>query len=280
MASWIDERETEGKATRTLDSDERIIAALLNAYPGHELEDFTRDELMSFFADVTAPQRNKFRSHVNSFFRWCVLTDRIAANPMDKVPQFRKPKQKVINTYTDVEVELLCSLEPLYRILFDAGLRFTEARMLQGKHLLFDLSDPEHPTGKIAVMRGKGGKGRLISMTMRLTTAMAGYYTTEGINPDDYLWPTHPGGHRARRREPIGETALRAWHEKTQARAGIPYRNFHTTRHSCATWYLRRGVSMLAVSKMLGHESIKTTIDQYAHLTIEDFAAELAVLGV
>jgi len=209
MASWIDERETEGKATRTLDSDERIIAALLNAYPDHELEDFTRDELMSFFADVTAPQRIKFRSHVNSFFRWCVLTDRIAANPMDKVPQFRKPKQKVINTYTDVEVELLCSLEPLYRILFDAGLRFTEARMLQGKHLLFDLSDPEHPTGKIAVMRGKGGKGRLISMTMRLTTAMAGYYTTEGINPDDYLWPTHPGGHRARRREPIGESALR-----------------------------------------------------------------------
>lgn len=280
VASWLDERETEGKATRTLDSDERITAALLNAYPLHSLSDFTRDDLMAFFADVTPAQRNKYRSHIATFFRWCVLTDRLERNPMDRVPQFRKPRRKVINVYSDAEVELLCSIDRRYRLLFDTGLRFSEARALQGKHVMFDMRDPEHPTGKVAVMRGKGGKGRLVTMTMRCTTAMAEYVQLEGINPDDYLWETHPGGHRARRRDPIGESALRAWHAACQERAGVAYRNFHTTRHTCATWYLRRGVSMLAVSKMLGHERIETTISQYAHLTIEDFAAELAVLGV
>jgi integrase len=280
VASWLDERETEGKATRTLDSDERISAALLNAYPEHELEDFTRDDMMAFFADVTPAQRNKYRSHVASFFKWCILTDRLSANPMDKVPAFRKPKRKVINVYSEAEVELLCSVDLKYRLLFDAGLRFTEARMMQGKHILFDLSDPEHPTGRVAVMRGKGGKGRLVTMTMRLTTAMADLFALEGINPDDYLWGTRPGGHRVRRREPACESVLREWHERSQKAAGVGYRNFHTTRHTCATFYLRRGVSMLAVSKMLGHEQIETTVNQYAHLTIDDFAAELAVLGV
>jgi len=280
VASWLDERETEGKAARTLDRDERVTAALLNRYPDHELADFTRDDLMAFFADVTGPQRPVVRSHIKQFFAWAILTDRLERNPMDRVPQFAKPKRKVINVYSDAEIELLCSFDRRYRLLFDTCLRFSEARGLQGKHILFDLSDPEHPTGKVTVMRGKGGKGRLISMTMRCTTAMAEFIQLEGIGPDDYLWETHPGGHRARRRDPIGESALRAWHTKTQKRAGVTYRNFHTTRHTCATWYLRRGVSMYAVSKMLGHEQIETTIGQYAHLTIEDFAAELAVLGV
>jgi integrase len=37
-------------------------------------------------------------------------------------------------------------------------------------------------------------------------------------------------------------------------------------------------MSLLAVSRLLGHASIKTTSDEYAHLAVEDLAAELALL--
>lgn len=287
-AAWIDERTTQGKAARTLDSDERIMAALVNAFPGHGLEDFTRDDLMRFFADVTPAQRNKYRSHVATFFRWCVLTDRLDANPMDKVPGFAKPKQKIISVYSDAEIELLCSLSPLYRLLFDTGVRFSEARALQAKHVILRMPELDVETGELltpeasvlTVFKGKGNKDRIIPLTKRLTQALSWWLTTDALRPNDHLWGTKPGGHTVRRRDPIGETALQAWHRNMQLEAGVPYRNFHTTRHTFATYYLRRGVSMLAVSKMLGHASIKTTMDLYAHLMVDDFAAELAALGV
>ena len=140
-AAWLAERRTQDKAVRTLDRDERVTAALLNRHPEHALEDFTRDDLMAFFA-------------------------------------------------------------------------------------------------------------------------------------------CRPGGGRLSRDRPMSESALRDWHRKRQAEAKIPYRNFHATRHTMATYFLRRGISMQSVQASLGHESIKTTIDLYAHLVPEDFAKELAALGL
>jgi integrase/recombinase XerD len=42
----------------------------------------------------------------------------------------------------------------------------------------------------------------------------------------------------------------------------------HTLRHSKATNLLTQGADMSIVQKVLGHESIKTTIDTYAHLSV------------
>ena len=40
----------------------------------------------------------------------------------------------------------------------------------------------------------------------------------------------------------------------------------HTLRHYVATRLLSNGVEMMVVSRILGHESIKTTVDIYGHL--------------
>lgn len=40
----------------------------------------------------------------------------------------------------------------------------------------------------------------------------------------------------------------------------------HTLRHYVATKLLESGVEMYVVSRILGHESIKTTVDIYGHL--------------
>lgn len=49
-------------------------------------------------------------------------------------------------------------------------------------------------------------------------------------------------------------------------KAGLPTnRPFHTMRHSLATRLLRQGVPMPVVSAILGHSSIRTTVDTYGH---------------
>jgi integrase len=44
-------------------------------------------------------------------------------------------------------------------------------------------------------------------------------------------------------------------------------RRFHDLRHTFATLLLGKGVDVAVVSKALGHSSISTTADVYAHWT-------------
>lgn len=50
-------------------------------------------------------------------------------------------------------------------------------------------------------------------------------------------------------------------------RAGIPVIPFHDMRHTAATLLLGAGIHPKLVSEMLGHSSVKTTMDLYSHAT-------------
>lgn len=45
----------------------------------------------------------------------------------------------------------------------------------------------------------------------------------------------------------------------------LPYRNFHTLRHTASTWILRKSNNLRISQKILGHKDIKTTL-KYAHV--------------
>jgi site-specific recombinase XerD len=50
------------------------------------------------------------------------------------------------------------------------------------------------------------------------------------------------------------------------ARSGLPPAlRFHDLRHSYATWLVSDGVPINAVSRLIGHEQISTTLDRYTH---------------
>jgi integrase len=47
--------------------------------------------------------------------------------------------------------------------------------------------------------------------------------------------------------------------------AGLPHMPFHGLRHSCATTLLAKGTHPTYVQKLLGHASIKQSLDIYSH---------------
>jgi len=51
------------------------------------------------------------------------------------------------------------------------------------------------------------------------------------------------------------------------ASAGLPRQRFHDLRHAHATLRLEAGDDLFAVSRSLGHATIKTTADVYSHVT-------------
>lgn len=52
----------------------------------------------------------------------------------------------------------------------------------------------------------------------------------------------------------------------------------HSVRHYVATELLNNGVEILVVSRILGHESIQTTVDLYGHLLDESRRRALEIL--
>ncbi|MDW6064592.1 tyrosine-type recombinase/integrase [Streptomyces sp. FXJ1.4098] len=63
------------------------------------------------------------------------------------------------------------------------------------------------------------------------------------------------------------------------ATRGHPHTASADTRHSYATWLLRKGAGMESVKELLGHASITTTMDTYGHLTVEDARRTLEAAG-
>lgn len=275
--SWLEHLGLEDKADRTLDDYERTGAALLRDHLEHELAAYTPAELTRFLAGQPKSRQRVVYAHVNSLFRWALLLGLVERNPMERVPRPRGQRQRVVDVFSPMEMELLRELPTpdgqLMTILLDTGIRKAEARNLRLVHVSLDRREVK--------VLGKGSKERVVPLTERAYNAVRELIVLEGLDRGDYLWYSRPGGHSViARAKPIVPASFHLWWKRCLDRAGVEYRNPHTTRHTFATTLLRNGARLSTVKTYLGHASIKTTEDIYAHLTTDDVRAEIGLLEV
>lgn len=73
-------------------------------------------------------------------------------------------------------------------------------------------------------------------------------------------------------------TVERVFHDASAA-AGVPRIRVHDLRHSHASYLISTGCSIVAVSKRLGHCSVKQTLDTYSHALASDEVEVLSKLA-
>ncbi len=66
------------------------------------------------------------------------------------------------------------------------------------------------------------------------------------------------------------------WHPAREA-AGVRHARVHDLRHSFASWLVQDGVDLYPVMRLLGHQSVNTTV-RYSHLAPDDHGRVLAAL--
>ena len=69
---------------------------------------------------------------------------------------------------------------------------------------------------------------------------------------------------------PLADSTIRRRHLTWIKKSGVKKITIHEIRHSHASLLLSRGVSIVAVSRRLGHSSIKQTLDTYSHIMPSD----------
>ncbi len=267
LADWIVALGLSNKAPRTLDTYERVCAALLRAFPQKRFDEFTDGDIMHVLAQYPPRSRHINKAALNSWFKWGYKKRRIPGNPVDLIDPISYKPNRSYDLFTEAESDALCALPSpdgqLMTLMLWTGLRRSEARELTGKRL--DLERQQ----VIIVDGAKGSKMRRVPMIQRVTTAAVELTTLEGIGPSDFLWYDRPGGaRRVRRLKPIANTTFDHWWTRSLAAAGVRHHKPHMTRHSFATRMRELGMAMEEIQQLLGHESIRTTSDTYVHANL------------
>lgn len=223
-------------------------------------------ELATAWAELAASSVARKSSALRAFYAFLEEEGLRADNPSAALPRpvTRRPLPKILSTG---EVESLFALiaaklavehpapldlrlSALIELLYGSGLRATELVSLPRRALASDRP--------FLILRGKGGRERLVPISDRAHAAVAAW--AERVPGDAaYLFPSGKGH--------LGRVRLFQLLKALAAEAGIPPERVspHVLRHAFATHLLEGGADLRALQTMLGHADIATT-QIYTHV--------------
>lgn len=274
LGMFLTAKKVQGCSERTLKYYKQTIKIFLDKTPTL-ISQMTPGHIRYYLANrdvvdhVSKCTQNNERRCLSSFFSWLHSEEYITKNPMNRITNIKQKKTKK-DAFSDMEIETLrCGLETdmdksIFELLLSTGCRVSELCGIR-------LSDIEND--KILV-HGKGGKDRTVYMNARALLSIKNYVKRR-TDANPYLFPKRKAinsisGGNVKEKDwfSLPEYVSESDHIATGTVEG-KIRNLgrkygikahpHKFRRTCATMALRRGMPLLAVSKMLGHENIGTT---------------------
>ncbi|CAN5227774.1 MAG: site-specific tyrosine recombinase XerD [Nocardioides sp.] len=273
---YLDHLSVErGVAANTLISYRRDLRRYLGWLEAHQISDLdqvTSDHISRFLvalreggpdqSSLSATSAARTLVAVRGFHRFAEIDTMASSNPAAAVkpprPAKRLPKALPLS---DVEAILSAVGEPetplglrdraLLEMLYGTGARISEAVGL-------DVDDFDAVSASV-LLRGKGGKHRIVPVGSYARTAVEAYLTrarpglVTSNTPTGAMFLNARGGRLSRQS---------AWAILVRAaeRAGVSADvSPHTLRHSFATHLLDGGADVRVVQELLGHASVTTT---------------------
>lgn len=151
----------------------------------------------------------------------------------------KKDIEKIIGKVTNIKHKSMIAL------VYSAGLRIGELIDLK-------ISDIDSSRMIIHIKFAKGNKDRIIPLSEKLLVMLRVYY--KEYTPKEYMFEGQKGGKYTT--SSFGKLLKRAA-QKAKINKNI---TAHTLRHSYATHLLEKGIDIRVIQKLLGHNSIKTTM--------------------
>lgn len=210
---------------------------------------------------------NTYSRAIKAFWNWLKQRGIIAENPLESVPNPKKPKT-IPKVYSEGEIRAIFRLLPegsceraIIETFLDSGVRLFELASLE-------LANINLETGRILVF-GKGGKERYTYIVPRVIKTIKDYYYKSRPKPirQDKLFLSKRG-------YPLSDGRIQKILEAIGREAGLTERlGPHKLRHTCATLMLKYGDNLEHIRMIFGHSDIKTTSEAYLNVADQDVAA-------
>lgn len=166
--------------------------------------------------------------------------------------------------YTGVRLGELCAVQ-----WKDIDL---EQRVCYIRHTLQRIQNPDRKSGEpktcLHIGLPKNGKERIIPLHDHIVDLLR--KIQEKYEPSDYLLS---GDFR-----PTEPRTMENRFKKVLKTCGIREVHFHVLRHTFASQCIESGMDIKALSEILGHSSVKITIDRYVHLTMKFKQNQIMIL--
>ncbi len=252
-----------------------------------DLEDFRLFILPTAFEEVSSQQvvaylnekasqgisvqtQSRRLSALRQFYRFLVSEQILLFDPTESVdkPKASKPLPKTLSQ-KDVECLLEAAAQQkspqgyrllvLLELLYATGLRVSELVSLPVSAFPQKMDDlRERP---YLIIKGKGGKERLVPLTEAAINALKLYKASIPETQSPWLFPSRSKeGYLTRHRffQLLKELAMSAGLSPEKVSP-------HIIRHAFATHLLQGGADLLSIQKLLGHADISTT-QIYTHV--------------
>lgn len=209
--------------------------------------------------------RQKVQERLRAFFRYALNAGFIPRNPaaamstirVDVSPtlpltrdQYKKLLDAVPTVFTDAVKA--ARVHALIRCMRFTGLAIGDTVGLERHKVKFD---PHKQVWRVVTSRAKTGVDVSVSIPADVAEELT---AVANGNPQYIFWNSGTG-------QP--ESAVKSWHRDLRAvflAAELPDGHPHQLRDTAAVEWLKAGIPLEEVSKLLGHASIKTTEKHYA----------------
>ena len=269
--------KTRWKESSYYDAKNKIDNHILPFFKQYKMREITPAVILAWqrsVSDYSYKYKCTLRGYLSAICRYAYKYHDIP-NAIEKTDGFRRTDlKKEMQVYTPDQFAEFCKCADdkrmilLFRTLYTSGCRKGEIAALTWNDI-----DTTNNTLRVnkSVSRKVDGKPwvittpknqtsvRTIKMPYKLLKELC---ELRGDAPGDWFVF---GGDR-----PIGDNAITRALNKYADAAGLHRIRVHDFRHSCASYLISSGVSIVAVSKRLGHSNIEQTLNTYSHLMPQD----------
>jgi len=260
---FIQTLKTRSKSESTVIAYSKDIEQLLNFFTRAGVSDIKHvrlEDLENFKRSLqqenyTPKSVSRKINSIRTFYRYLVDTAVIAENPSEKLvhPKFETKPPRVLTEMEYRALRDVCRVDirlySIVEILLQTGIRISELANL----LLDDVRNS--PDGKIKYLyiRDYGSHtSRKVPLNKSAFKSVQDYLAVRPETEDEHLYVTKTGN-------PLLIRNIRTTIDKAFIKAGVKDAKVNDLRNTFIAHHLANGVSLVTVSKIVGHKRISTT---------------------
>ncbi len=258
IRAYLEMLRLKNYSDHTIRNYRNWLILFLRHFPGHKPSAITKNEILDFLAAFrksekwSATSQNQMINAIKFFY------EKLLNRPKEfyELPRAKKPEQ-LPTVFSESEVLAIIKAsdnlkhKTILCLAYAGGLRISEIVNLK-------IRDVDSKRMVILLRQAKGKKDRIVMLSDKLLIMLRAYF--KKYKPKKWLFEGQHG-------EEYSTRSISKMVQQCKEKAKVYKKGgIHAMRHSFATHLLEGGTDLISIKQLLGHNSLRTTM-QYTHVS-------------